>query len=175
MLSASAIQRTDPNSTFALPFSPGHILGTDDLGRDHLSRLLFAAQVSLSVGFIAAILSLSIGVSLGIITGYYGGVTDDIVTWVISTLNSIPSLFLLLIVAAVLQPSPIDLDHRSRFSRLDDDHTTCARRNSLDPRARIYPQRAIGGRFTCAHHVRRISCPTCFRLSSSRWRLTSAT
>src|SRR6476659_68750 len=98
-------QRTDPNATFVPPFSPGHILGTDDLGRDHLSRLLFAAQVSLSVGFIAALLSLSIGVSLGIITGYYGGITDDIVTWVISTLNSIPSLFLLLIVAAVLQPS----------------------------------------------------------------------
>ncbi len=102
-------QRTDPNMTFAQPFSPGHILGTDDLGRDHLSRLLFAAQVSLSVGFIAAILSLSIGVSLGIVTGYYGGIVDDIVTWVISTLNSIPSLFLLLIVAAVLQPSPSTL------------------------------------------------------------------
>ncbi|MEO8397755.1 MAG: ABC transporter permease, partial [Chloroflexota bacterium] len=102
-------QRTDPNMTFAPPLSPGHILGTDDLGRDHLSRLLFAAQVSLSVGFIAAILSLSIGVSLGILTGYYGGIVDDIVTWVISTLNSIPSLFLLLIVAAVLQPSPTTL------------------------------------------------------------------
>jgi peptide/nickel transport system permease protein len=102
-------QRTDPNATFVPPFSAGHILGTDDLGRDHLSRLLFAAQVSLSVGFIAALLSLSIGVSLGILTGYYGGITDDIVTWVISTLNSIPSLFLLLIVAAVLQPSPSTL------------------------------------------------------------------
>ena len=102
-------QRTNPNDTFLPPFSPGHILGTDDLGRDHLSRLLFAAQVSLSVGFIAAVLSLSIGVSLGILTGYYGGITDDIVTWVISTLNSIPSLFLLLIVAAVLQPSPSTL------------------------------------------------------------------
>jgi peptide/nickel transport system permease protein len=102
-------QRTNPQDTFLPPFSPGHILGTDDLGRDHLSRLLFAAQVSLSVGFIAASLSLSIGVSLGILTGYYGGITDDIVTWVISTLNSIPSLFLLLIVAAVLQPSPTTL------------------------------------------------------------------
>ncbi|MEP7293068.1 MAG: ABC transporter permease [Chloroflexota bacterium] len=99
--------RTDPTQTFVKPFGPGnHLLGTDDLGRDHLSRLLYAGQVSLSVGFIAALLSLSIGVSLGIITGYYGGVIDDFVTWIISTLNSIPSLFLLLIVAAVLQPSP---------------------------------------------------------------------
>ncbi len=98
--------RTDPSQTFLQPFSPGHFLGTDDLGRDHLARLLYAGQVSLSVGFIAACLSLSIGVSLGIITGYYGGIIDDIVTWVISTLNSVPSLFLLLIVAAVLKPSP---------------------------------------------------------------------
>jgi peptide/nickel transport system permease protein len=91
------------------PGSAGHLLGTDDLGRDHLSRLLFAGQVSLSVGFIAAALAIGIGVSLGIITGYYGGIVDDFVNWVIATLNSIPSLFLLLIVAAVLQPSPTTL------------------------------------------------------------------
>ena len=101
--------RTAPQETFLPVGSPGHLLGTDDLGRDHLSRLLFAGQVSLSVGFIAAALALSIGVSLGIITGYYGGIVDDFVNWVIATLNSIPSLFLLLIVAAVLQPSPTTL------------------------------------------------------------------
>jgi peptide/nickel transport system permease protein len=50
-------------------------------------------------------LALGIGVSLGIVTGYYGGIIDDFVNWVIATLTSIPSLFLLLIVAAVLQPS----------------------------------------------------------------------
>src|SRR5687768_14492680 len=62
-----------------LPFgAPGHILGTDDLGRDHLARLLYAGQVSLSIGFVAALLSLGIGVSLGIITGFYGGIVDDI-------------------------------------------------------------------------------------------------
>lgn len=98
--------RTDPQNTFLPPGSPGHILGTDDLGRDHFARLLYAGQVSLSVGFIAASLALTIGVSLGIITGYYGGIVDDFINWVIATLNSIPSLFLLLIVAAVLQPSP---------------------------------------------------------------------
>lgn len=102
-------QRTDASITFLPLFSPGHPLGTDDLGRDHLSRLLYAGQVSLSVGFIASLLSMTIGISLGIITGYYGGIVDDIVTWVISTLNSIPSLFLLLIVAAVFRPSPATL------------------------------------------------------------------
>jgi len=101
--------RTDPNSTFLPPGTPGHLLGTDDLGRDLLSRLLYAGQVSLSVGFVAALLAIGIGVSLGIVTGYYGGIIDDIVNWVIATLDSIPSLFLLLIVAAVLKPSPITL------------------------------------------------------------------
>jgi peptide/nickel transport system permease protein len=97
--------RTSAQEAFLPPGSAGHLLGTDDLGRDHLSRLLFAGRVSLSVGFIAASLSLGIGVTLGIVTGYYGGIIDDIVMWMISTLNSIPSLFLILIVAAVLQPS----------------------------------------------------------------------
>ncbi len=106
--------RTSALRTFQLPLSYSlddagverlHVLGTDDLGRDHFARLLFAGQVSLSVGFIAATLSLSIGVTLGIITGFFGGIIDDFINWVITTLTSIPSLFLLLIVAAVLQPT----------------------------------------------------------------------
>ncbi len=101
--------RTNADETFIQPGTPGHILGTDDLGRDVLSRLLYAGQVSLSVGFIAAVLAISIGVSLGILTGYYGGIVDDVVNWVIATLDSIPSLFLLLIVAAVLKPGPATL------------------------------------------------------------------
>lgn len=86
-----------------------HVLGTDDLGRDVFSRLLYAGQVSLSVGFLAAILSLTIGVTLGIFTGYYGGLADDITNWFIATLTSIPSLFLLIIVASVLSPTPTTL------------------------------------------------------------------
>lgn len=94
--------RTDAGQTFLPLGAQGHILGTDDLGRDHLARLLYAGQVSLSVGFFAAVLSMTIGVTLGIVTGYFGGFVDDIVNWVIATLTSIPSLFLLLIVSAVL-------------------------------------------------------------------------
>jgi peptide/nickel transport system permease protein len=106
--------KTQTSSTFLPPLSTTvndgvtsfHLLGTDDLGRDQFSRLLYAGQVSLSVGFLAAALSLTIGVTLGIFTGYFGGIADDITNWVIATLTSIPSLFLLLIVAAVLSPSP---------------------------------------------------------------------
>ena len=94
--------RTDAAQTFLPLGAEGHILGTDDLGRDHLARLFYAGQVSLSVGFFAAMLSMTIGVTLGIVTGYFGGFVDDIVNWIIATLTSIPSLFLLLIVSAVL-------------------------------------------------------------------------
>lgn len=86
-----------------------HILGTDDLGRDHLARLLYAGRVSLSIAFMAAVLSLVIGVSAGMVMGFYGGLADDVLNWFISTLNSIPSLFLLLIISAVLSPGPTTL------------------------------------------------------------------
>ena len=105
----------DPNVTDAaqsklLPIgAPGHILGTDNVGRDQLSRLLFAGQVSLGIGFASAILSLIIGVTIGIITGYYGGAVDDFVVWLITTINAIPGLVLLLIFAAMFSPDPMTL------------------------------------------------------------------
>lgn len=89
--------------------SEGHILGTDDAGRDHLARLLYGGQVSLGIAFSAAFLSLFIGITVGVITGYFGGVLDDVVIWFITTLNSIPSLFLLLMISAVLSPGPLSL------------------------------------------------------------------
>src|SRR5689334_4964243 len=105
------ILHVDPNSTdgyqHMLPLgAPGHILGTDNIGRDQLSRLLFAGQVSLGIAFVGAALSIGIGLLLGVVTGYYGGVVDDFVNWIIATLNSIPGLFLLLIVSAILRPGP---------------------------------------------------------------------
>jgi peptide/nickel transport system permease protein len=90
--------------SFLPPFSPGHLLGTDDLGRDHLARLLYAGQVSLAIGFLAAALSLVIGVSIGLLTGFFGGIVDDIVIWLITTINSVPFFFIVLIIAAVLSP-----------------------------------------------------------------------
>ncbi len=112
--------RTNPYNAFSPPFTPAvvedgivtepaHVLGTDDLGRDHLARLLFAGQVSLGIGITAALLSLGIGLALGIITGYYGGLVDDFANWLITTLNSIPTLFLLLIVSAILSPNAFSL------------------------------------------------------------------
>ena len=106
----TGILDVDPNTTDAskskyLPlFSEGHLLGTDNLGRDHLARLLYAGQVSLFIGFMSAFLALVIGVTLGVITGYYGGIIDDLVNWIITTLNAIPGLVLLIVISAVFKP-----------------------------------------------------------------------
>lgn len=92
--------QVNTDKTF-LPYgSYPHVLGTDDLGRDHFARLLYAGRVSLSLAALAALLSLIIGVSLGMLTGFYGGFVDDAMNWFITTLTSIPSLFLLLIISA---------------------------------------------------------------------------
>jgi peptide/nickel transport system permease protein len=85
------------------------VLGTDELGRDHLSRLLYGGRVSLMIGFSAAILSISIGVIIGVTAGYFRGPFDDFVIWAITTLNSIPALFLLLTLSALLSPGPESL------------------------------------------------------------------
>jgi peptide/nickel transport system permease protein len=90
-----------------LPFgSPGHILGTDDLGRDHLARLLAGGQVSLTIGICSALAVLGIGLFIGLIMGFSPGRVDDTLNWLITTLDSLPSLYLLIAVSALLQPSP---------------------------------------------------------------------
>jgi peptide/nickel transport system permease protein len=100
---------TSPTEKF-LPVGTGsHVLGTDNLGRDLFSRLLYGGQVSLRIAFFASILSTTIGVAIGLVAGYYQGgpfgFIDDIIMWFITTLNSIPTLMLLILIASVLTPS----------------------------------------------------------------------
>jgi ABC-type dipeptide/oligopeptide/nickel transport system permease subunit len=77
-------------------------LGTDKYGRDILSRLLIGTRVSLSVGFIAVIISLSIGIFLGAIAGYFGGRTDNIIMWLVNVIWSIPTLLLVFAITLLL-------------------------------------------------------------------------
>jgi ABC-type dipeptide/oligopeptide/nickel transport system permease subunit len=78
------------------------LLGTDKYGRDILSRLIIGTRVSLSVGFIAVIISLSTGIVLGALAGYFGGRTDDIIMWFINVIWSIPTLLLVFAITFLL-------------------------------------------------------------------------
>lgn len=88
------------------PGFENHLLGTDNLGRDQFIRLLYGGRVSLGVAYGASIMSISIGLILGMLAGFYGGLVDDVINWLVSTLSSIPSIFLLILVSVIFTPSP---------------------------------------------------------------------
>jgi peptide/nickel transport system permease protein/dipeptide transport system permease protein len=77
-------------------------LGTDDLGRDILSRLLVGSQLSLGIGVLVGGISIVIGASLGVISGYFGGKTDQILVQIMNAIQALPSLLLALFVVAIL-------------------------------------------------------------------------
>ncbi|MCP3980280.1 MAG: ABC transporter permease [bacterium] len=97
------------------PPSPRHWMGTDALGRDLASRVLHGARVSLSVGFLAALFALLVGVPLGAVAGYYGGWCDAAVGRIVEALLCIPTLVL---VVALVAAGPVGLDRLSDVTRI---------------------------------------------------------
>lgn len=92
-----------------LPPTPEHWFGTDALGRDVLSRMLYGGRVSLWVGFVAVGLSTAIGLVLGLAAGYFGKLTDEIIMRLVDVMLCFPSFFLILAVIAFLQPSLLNI------------------------------------------------------------------
>ena len=86
-----------------------HLLGTDNLGRDVLSRLLFGSRWSLGTAAIGTVLIMTIGLAIGAAAGYYGGVVDDVVVLVIDVLLAFPSLVLALAIAGTLGPGIVNV------------------------------------------------------------------
>jgi peptide/nickel transport system permease protein len=103
----------NPNATNLeaklLPPNATHWLGTDNLGRDVLSRLLQGSYISLTVGFIAVFVSLTIGVVVGAVSGYAGGWIDNVIMRVVDAIMCFPSFFLILTVVALLGPNLINI------------------------------------------------------------------
>jgi peptide/nickel transport system permease protein len=83
---------------------PAHPLGTDNLGRDMLSRLIEGSKISLTVGVLAVALSGTIGLTVGVIAGYAGGWIDSVLMRIVDALISIPSILLIMVVMGVLDP-----------------------------------------------------------------------
>lgn len=89
------------------------LLGTDINGRDNFSRLLYGGQISLTIGFLALFVSFPIGLIYGGISGYFGGWTDNVMMRISETIMSIPSFYLLIILAAIL---PSGMSSAQRFA-----------------------------------------------------------
>jgi len=96
---------TDKTAGFWAPPGAEHLLGTDDVGRDILARLLYGGQISLLVGYLSAILGTLLGVPLGLLAGYKGGKWEYWIMRACDTFQSFPSLILVLCLVSLLGPS----------------------------------------------------------------------
>ena len=99
----------DVSAAYAEPLTPGHILGADDLGRDVLSRLLYAGRISLSVGLSAMAVTVLVGALVGAFAAYLGGWVGTVLMRLTDMVLCFPNIFLLLFIAAFVRPTLFSL------------------------------------------------------------------
>ncbi len=100
------------------PPSLAHLLGTDDLGRDQLSRVIYGTRISLSVGIVTILIGGVCGTLLGLIAAYFKGWVDQVITMVVDAILSFPSIVLALAIVAALGPSVLNLALALAFVRI---------------------------------------------------------
>src|SRR6266481_1348489 len=100
--------RTQPSRRLAPPLSPDHPLGSDHLGRDLLSRVVWGARVSLVVGALATLLAMLAGTAIGLVTGFYGGLTDNLAMRGIDLIMAFPYILLAMLLVAALGPGLVN-------------------------------------------------------------------
>ncbi|MCB9458523.1 MAG: ABC transporter permease [Anaerolineaceae bacterium] len=110
---ADVIAPYDPNKISAMnrltPPNSEFLLGTDEFGRDILSRLIHGARISMLIAFIAQTVAISIGITLGMISGWYGGIVDDIIMRLTDAVFAIPGLMFLIVWVAIIDQAQIGL------------------------------------------------------------------
>jgi peptide/nickel transport system permease protein len=99
----------DLRHRFQAPFMGPHLFGSDPLGRDLLARLLMAGRISLTVGFVAMILSTAVGVVIGTVAGFYGGWVNAALMRFVDAVLCFPTIFLLLTLAAMVSPGLVTI------------------------------------------------------------------
>lgn len=129
------------------------LLGTDDVGRDILARLMYGARLSLLVGCLVVVLSLIMGVVLGLIAGYFSGLVDNIIMRVVDIMLALPSLLLALVLVAIFGPSIVNaslaltfvaLPHYVRLTRgavlveVNRDYVTASRVAGASPMRQMF-------------------------------------
>jgi peptide/nickel transport system permease protein len=97
--------KTDPRSKAEGIGTSGHLLGTDQVGRDILSRLIWGARTTLMLGVTAAAISTIVGLILGLIAGYFGGWVDSVIMRIVDVMFAFPSLLLAIVIVAILGPN----------------------------------------------------------------------
>ena len=96
----------DPTNPFMTP-SAAHWFGTDELGRDIFTRILYGSRVSLLVGLVSTLLTIFLGVAVGAFSGYYGGWLDNLLMRITDTFLTFPTIFVLIILSSLLRELPI--------------------------------------------------------------------
>lgn len=87
------------------PPSRAHPFGTDDVGRDIMWRVIYGGRISLVIGIFATLIAMTVGVTVGCLSGFYGGLVDNVLMRITDTMLSVPTLFLLIIMTKVIGPS----------------------------------------------------------------------
>ncbi len=102
------LMNLDPYSSTvfnAPPGTEGHLLGTDDVGRDLFARLVYGGRVSLMVGLVSTLISIAIGLPLGLFAGYYGGVAGNALMRIADVFQAFPSMILIMVIVSITGPS----------------------------------------------------------------------
>jgi peptide/nickel transport system permease protein len=161
----------DQIATRLQPPSFAHWLGTDELGRDELSRLIYGSRISLWVGFVSVTVAAAIGVPLGLVAGFYGGRLDDVIMRLMDVIFAFPTLVLAIVVVGFLGPGltntliAIGLVLSARYARLTRGPVLSLRQQEFVQAARVVG--AGDGRILFRHILPNVMAPLLVQASLS--------